>query len=813
MHTSALNQRTGSRVRRRSFAGGAMLALAFVVAACSTGSTPDAGAGTAAPLSGSAGIDQFQIVDCLLPASIRQLGTSVTIPGRRRAIRTSASDCGIRGGEYVAYDRANYATALKVWLPLAEAGDAKAQTYVGEIYEKGLGIAADYGAAAEWYRRAAEQNYAPAQVNLGSLYERGQGVPRDSQQAVSWYRRASGLPAAGVAFVPAADPDEVARLEAERRRLEEENAQALKELQLAKLKIGSLEGELEATRKRLRELKGDAEQGSRSLDAERQRLAQQDAALTADRRRLAADQARLRKLLEEAATLPAQPTPADSGRLAAIEREAEVLRADLERQEAALAARDREHAALKQDVAAKEAEIRRLNSEIAALNRRADEQAGHVREVAAKEAEIGRLNGEIAKLRQQGEQLGAQSREIAAKEAEIRRLNERIAELAKAGATTPVDLSSVPVIELIDPKLVVTRGQARVTMRAPVDTRLIVGRVVPMANLLSLTVNDVEEKPSESGMFRSEVRLRGQATPVKIVATDRAAHRVELDFEIARLAPPAEPPSRPAASPLGMPLAGALAGVDFGRYHALVVGNDAYQHLPPLRTAVADAQAVADLLRNRYGFANVKLLTNATRYQIASALEEMRETLTEKDNLLIYFAGHGEIDRRNQRGHWLPVDAEAGRTANWISNIFISDVLNASSAKHILVVADSCFSGTLTRSALAQLQAGMSDDARAIAIRTMVGERARTALTSGGEVPVVDSTGGRHSVFAQAFLDLLANNPGVLEAQLLHRELAKRVKRATDVLGVNQVPQYAPIEYTQHGGGDFLFVARSGVRG
>lgn len=809
MHTSALNQRTGIGMRRRGFAGGAMLALAVGLAACSSGSSPDAGAGSAGGTSGGAAADQFQIVDCLLPAAVRQIGTGFAYPGRRRAIRTSASDCGIRGGEYVAYDRANYATALKVWLPEAEAGDPKAQTYVGEIYEKGLGTAADYGAAAQWYRRAAEQNYAPAQVNLGSLYERGLGVPRDPQQAVSWYRRASGLPD----FVPAADPDEVARLEAERRRLEEENARQLRDLQLANLRIGSLEGELEATRKRLRELRGDAEQESRSLDVERRKLAQQETALAAERRRLAADQDRLKKLREEAATLPPQPSPADTGRLAAIEREAELLRADLERQEAALAAKDREHAALKQDVAAKETEISRLNTEIAALNRKADEQAGQVREVAAKEDEIRRLNTEIAKLRQQGEQLDAQSRAIAAKEAEIRRLNERIAELGKAGPAAPVDLSSVPVIELIDPRLVVTRGQARVTMRAAVDTRLIVGRVVPMANLLSLTINDVEERPSESGMFRSEVRLRGETTPVKIVATDRAAHRVELDFEIARLSPPVEMPSRPAASPLGVPLAGPLAGIDFGRYHALIVGNDAYQHLPPLRTAVADAQAVANLLRNRYGFANVKLLTNATRYQIASALEEMRETLTEKDNLLIYFAGHGEIDRRNQRGHWLPVDAEAGRTANWISNIFISDVLNASSAKHILVVADSCFSGTLTRSALAQLQAGMSDDARAEAIRTMVGERARTALTSGGEVPVVDSTGGRHSVFAQAFLDLLSSNPGVLEAQLLHRELAKRVKRATDLLGVNQVPQYAPIEYTQHGGGDFLFVARSSVRG
>lgn len=813
MQTGALIKRTVTRMQRRGLAGATMFALALALAACSSGSTLDAGAGSAGATSGGASVDQFQIVDCLLPAAVRQIGTGFTYPGRRRAIRTSASDCGIRGGEYVAYDRANYATALKVWLPQAEAGDPKAQTYVGEIFEKGLGTTSDYGAAAAWYRRAAEQNYAPAQVNLGSLYERGLGVPRDPQQAVSWYRRASGLPTAGVAFVPAADPDEVARLEAERQRLEEENARQLRELQLANLKIGSLEGELETTRKRLRELKGDAEQGSRSLDAERRKLAQQESALAADRQRLSAERERLRQLEAQVRNLQSQPTPADGARLAQAEREAELARADLEKKEAEIAEKDRARAALQKDVTTKEAEISRLTDQISELNRQAQQQAGQVEKVAAKDAEVKRLNAEIAQLRRQTEQSLVQAREVAAKEAEIKRLNEEIARLnMEARRAPPEALAELPVVQLIEPKPLVVRGsKASITLRTAVEARLVVGRVIPATNVVSLTVNDVEKEPTETGVFRSQVGLTGQVTPVSIVAVDRAGRRVALDFEIARLTPQEAPP--PPTSSLGIPLTGPLTSIDYGRYYALVIGNDAYQHLPPLRTAVADAQAVADLLRSRYGFANVKLLTNVTRYQIASALEEMRETLTEKDNLLIYFAGHGEIDRRNQRGHWLPVDAEVGRTANWISNIFISDVLNASSAKHILVVADSCFSGTLTRSALAQLQAGMSDDARAGAIRAMAGERVRTALTSGGEVPVVDSTGGQHSVFAQAFLDLLSKNPGVLEAQLLHRELAKRVKRATDLLGVSQVAQYAPIEFAGHGGGDFLFVVRPLVSG
>jgi hypothetical protein len=139
-------------------------------------------------------IDDLLIVDCLLPGQIRQLGRSVTYVTRRQPIKTTARECEIRGGEYVAFDRATYATALKVWLPLAQQGDPAAQTYVGEIFEKGLGVVPDYGAAAEWYRRAAQQNYSRAAINLANLYEQGLGVPQDGKQALNWYRRAAGLP-------------------------------------------------------------------------------------------------------------------------------------------------------------------------------------------------------------------------------------------------------------------------------------------------------------------------------------------------------------------------------------------------------------------------------------------------------------------------------------------------------------------------------------------------------------------------------------------------------------------------------------------
>ena len=137
--------------------------------------------------------DKLLVVDCLLPGQIRKLGSQLTYLTQRRPIKTSALDCEIRGGEYIEYDRADYRTALNVWLPRAKEGDSEAQNYVGEIFEKGLGIQADYLTAASWYKKAAEQNNSRAQINLGFLYEKGLGVEKNLSQALNLYRMASGL--------------------------------------------------------------------------------------------------------------------------------------------------------------------------------------------------------------------------------------------------------------------------------------------------------------------------------------------------------------------------------------------------------------------------------------------------------------------------------------------------------------------------------------------------------------------------------------------------------------------------------------------
>jgi uncharacterized protein len=90
-----------------------------------------------------------------------------------------------------AYSAGDYATALKEWKPLAEAGDASAQHNLGLMYDMGYGVPQDYKEAVKWYRLAAEQGDAMAQTNLGVMYRNGYGVPQDYKEALKWYRLAA----------------------------------------------------------------------------------------------------------------------------------------------------------------------------------------------------------------------------------------------------------------------------------------------------------------------------------------------------------------------------------------------------------------------------------------------------------------------------------------------------------------------------------------------------------------------------------------------------------------------------------------------
>jgi len=179
---------------------------------------------------------------------------------------------------------------------------------------------------------------------------------------------------------------------------------------------------------------------------------------------------------------------------------------------------------------------------------------------------------------------------------------------------------------------------------------------------------------------------------------------------------------------------------------------------------------------------------------VLRALAQLRQSVREEDNILIYYAGHGWLDEETDEGFWLPIDARQDDQSNWILTDRVVAQIRAMQAKHVMVVADSCFSGTITR-------AIRIDQRTPDYLQKIVKTKSRTALTSGGLEPVLDTGGGRHSVFARSFISLLEDNQGVLDGSTLFSDLRQKVMD-----NAAQTPQYGNIHKAGHDGGDFLFV-------
>jgi hypothetical protein len=235
-------------------------------------------------------------------------------------------------------------------------------------------------------------------------------------------------------------------------------------------------------------------------------------------------------------------------------------------------------------------------------------------------------------------------------------------------------------------------------------------------------------------------------------------------------------------------------------YYALVIGNNNYMHFDKLNAATNDAKAVSEILEKKYGF-EVSLLLNADYEKTVNTIYSLTKKLKSQDNLLIYYAGHGELDKAENRGYWLPVDANEELRSKWISNSFIVDRIKATKAKHVLLVVDSCFSGTLLRSGNNGLK---KSNINKNYIQRLKNKKTRLVITSGGNEPVVDSEGGQHSLFAFKFLDTLKNNNNVINSQMLFENI-----RGYVVSNASQTPEISVVHKSGHDGGDFLFFSNN----
>ncbi|MFQ5764973.1 MAG: caspase family protein [Rhodospirillales bacterium] len=484
-------------------------------------------------------------------------------------------------------------------------------------------------------------------------------------------------------------------------------------------------------------------------------------------------------------------TGTDKALLAEVER----LKRDAEKARTANAAlKVREETEQK----AREAELARLREELEARRRAEAEAKAHEAEVEkARGAELVRLKEEISVQRQAKAQLSESEAEaLAAREAELAKLHKeaearRAAEAARKAHEAEAEKARA--VEMARLKRQAEEARRLAEARKAKEAEEEKARAAEMARLKEEAEKARRAREVEVAQLKEEAATAEKARAAEMARLKEEAEKSKKarTQEIARLRQALEKQRTAAEAATGP----SFEGVQFGRYHALVIGINAYKHLPTLHTAVNDARAVAKVLEDDYGF-KVTLLVNPDRREIVDALDVYAEKLGPKDNLLIYYAGHGWLNEEADRGYWLPVDARPKRRSGWVSNATITDSLKILDAKHVMVVADSCYSGTLVRSANVGARTRTGDY-----WKQMAEKWTRVAITSGGLEPVADKGGGGHSPFAKAFIDALSGNDGVMDGTQLFTKMRRPV-----MVAAQQTPQYADVRQAGHDGGDFLFV-------
>ena len=1096
------------------------LTLTVLVGCTNQPTSPDTPAGTPA----SRNADDLLIVDCLLPSQVRRLGLKFTYLTPQRPAKLPASECAIRGGDYVSYDRANFATSLKVWLEPAEQGDAEAQTYVGEIFEKGLGQEADYEVAAAWYRRAAESGYSRALINLGYLHEVGLGVEQDLALAMNYYRQASGITDGELEYVSTA---EYARREASKKLSEDTIADLSAQVNALTGQLQVKQADLDRDRREIQQLQQQVSQARQTVaseqpsdsataqiekvkkqleiaQTEQQRLtlkiAQQQKLTAAARKESIASQSQVDELNDslrrrenriaflekqiadspstqpqfaaeldtqrreatsirrEMETLDTNANNAGNAQLAAaletenklksdlaernttigqLQAQIETLEADylsrirllnenlersqqqqqlsqsridevlaereqlqldltesqqrlksrsaerdvlqnklaqltesaqassevselqtqllqkekqlqlaqteqrrlstklidneltlaqnrqstgelqagIQQREALVDSQQQQIAELEQQVADYRARVNQtddqtgslaqalavnekalavsrqeqrglrdklldlkltLSEQVADANSRADRFAAladerseiveqQQRDITNLEQEVDRLNTAIrttsntaerdqlraelernekaveiareeqkrlsakllqvqlassqklkqtiGKLSESEEQLKARTRELQQKESEVTRLESDVAALrVKLDSNADNRSQSVvavgPAIEIISPQQLVTRGQVTLPHPGGGGRMEITGKVSPASDVFSLNINSTPVRFNSVGLFKYEHDLSA-GDKISMIAVDNQAQRNMVELNVtprpSRSAGNgnARPPSEPRDNTRYL---SAARSVNFGNYHALIIGNFDYQHRASLSTVENDVVEIERLLRTRYGY-STELLLNATREELLFSLNRQYQSLTSKDNLLIYYAGHGELDDAGNKGYWLPVDALPNDSSNWISNDVITDIISSMKARHVMVVADSCYSGTLTKTSIRGGLDFVEQELTPDWFQLNASLKARVVMTSGGVKPVFDALGNSsNSIFAKALIGELQSNKGALSGNQLFRAVQQQVEFEASQFNVQQSPQYSPIKNACHEISEYFFI-------
>lgn len=343
-------------------------------------------------------------------------------------------------------------------------------------------------------------------------------------------------------------------------------------------------------------------------------------------------------------------------------------------------------------------------------------------------------------------------------------------------------LSITPYIELKDeddktpPQLLVTNPSIKGDKVTLADEKVnIHGVVIDDRGVQNVTLNGEKVTLTESGDFDVEVALSPGDNPFQLEATDINGNTALKKFSIIR-------------RDLD------ISDLSFeSKNYMLMIAIDQYNGWPELNNAVTDAGRFEDVLKRKYGFQDndIHKVVNAdaTRQGIINGFRNLIENTGPNDNIIIYYSGHGYFDATLGEGYWIPVDAEKGNDGDYVPNSFILQLIKKVQAKHVFLVADACFSGSLFN----ESHRGYTEN---------VGKyKSRWGLASGRLEFVSDGEAGTQSPFNKHLCDYLENHG---DEEFSVSELIQHVKKEV-ANETHQAPVGNPLRNTGDEGGEFIF--------
>lgn len=404
------------------------------------------------------------------------------------------------------------------------------------------------------------------------------------------------------------------------------------------------------------------------------------------------------------------------------------------------------------------------------------------------------INGQQAELGEQGRfssavplKVGQNKITVTAIDVFKNKATRQFAVNREAGKTAVAKAETTPPkITITTPDI--TRAVSVVAKRMNIS---VTGIAESKAGIMDVSINGQDAELDEQGRFSTVIPLRVGQNTVTVTATDVLYNKSTKQFAVNRDAGRVAV-AKTEEGPVYTELASA-------KYFALLIAVQDYDsgEIGKLDFAISDARGLGDILVSGYTFdkENVISLVNPDRRTIYKTLQVLKNKLTERDNLLIFYAGHGYWLDDMRQGFWLPRDASGiNDPSDWIPNSTVRDYIKAIKARHILLVADSCFSGGIfkTREAFYKQK---------VSVEKIYELPSRKAITSGSMKTVPD-----RSVFLEYLIKRLKdNNEQYMDTQKLFASLREAVINNSPS---HQTPLYGAISEAGDEGGDFIFVRR-----